>query len=216
MAQYFYFSVEGQTEQRYFRWLEEEINAARAGQPPVRFKIRVEKDPAAFAKAMADRGPIVIWHICDIESTDTVHLTHFTDILRRMERAEQRYAEIDYRLAYTNFTFELWMLLHRCDADRPLQSRRQYLGLLNAAYGETFQSLHHYKRRKDFERLLRKLSLSDVLNAVGRARQIEQYNRQEYLPVSCGPYRFFTQNPSLSLGECIEHILAACGLEARK
>ena len=211
MASRFYFSVEGQTEQRYFEWLENTVNTAGSGITPVRFKVRVEKDPLAFARAMSSRGPVSLWHVCDMESADAVHMAHFRDVLSRMERAEQQYPDIEYHLAYTNFTFELWLLLHRTDAFLPLQSRRDYLPLLNTAYEESFQSLHHFKRKKDFERILRKLTLADVKDAAARAREIERRNWQEHTPVSCGAYTFFENNPSLSLGECVEAVLLAAG-----
>lgn len=211
----YYFSVEGQTEKLYLEWLEMQINAD-SRYPPVRFHVRVEKDPLAFARAFAPRGFMTVWHLCDMESADAVHMAHFRDILTRMAKAEEDYPEIEYQLAYTNFTFELWIILHKLDADRPLASRKQYLSLLNTAYGEDFQSLDHYKRKRDFTRILRKLSLRDVAHAVSRAQRIEQLNWLRCRPVRCASYAYFEQNPSLSLGECIGSILRSCGVTDEK
>ena len=51
-------------------------------------------------------------HICDVESNEQVHVDKFKNILSEMREAKAQ-KKISYVLGYSNFTFELWMVLHK-------------------------------------------------------------------------------------------------------
>ena len=85
--------------------------------------------------------------------------------------------KIDYELGYSNFTFELWMVLHKKTCNGSFANRSQYLEPINQAYGEKFEDLAHYKREDNFKRCLSKLSLEDVKSAIGRAQAITENNK---------------------------------------
>lgn len=207
----YYFSVEGETEQWYLEWLQRMINAEPNAKYTVKFDSKIQKDPLSRVKRMTIVGKTEITHIFDYESEEEIHAKQFKTVLERMKNAQNTGKNIKYYLGYSNFTFELWIILHRMDCNGSLMHRRQYLVPLNRAYGENFENLEQYKHENNFKRILSKLSLDHVRQAIRRSKAIMQknaemgYRMQEYKG-----YRYYKENPSLSLWEQIERILADC------
>lgn len=207
----YYFSVEGETEQWYLEWLQRMINAEPNAKYTVKFDSKIQKDPLSRVKRMTIVGKTEITHIFDYESEEEIHAKQFKTVLERMKNAQNTGKSIKYYLGYSNFTFELWIILHRMDCNGSLMHRRQYLVPLNRAYGENFENLEQYKHENNFKRILSKLSLDHVRQAIRRSKAIMQknaemgYRMQEYKG-----YRYYKENPSLSLWEQIERILADC------
>lgn len=57
--------------------------------------------------------------------------------------------DIRYVLGYSNFTFELWMILHKYPCNKILADRTQYLEFINKADNENFKSLKNSKTKKN-------------------------------------------------------------------
>ena len=89
----------------------------------------------------------------------------------------------------------------------------QYLNPLNRAYGENFENLEQYKEVKNFKRILGKLTLEHVKQAVHRSETIMRRNEdlgnrlQQYKG-----YCYYKENPSLTVWEQIKRILQDCGI----
>lgn len=56
----------------------------------------------------------MVIHICDIESNGEYHTDKFQNILKEMSEVKKQ-KNINYQLGYSNFTFELWIILHKKD-----------------------------------------------------------------------------------------------------
>ena len=108
-----------------------------------------------------------VFNICNVESNEPVHVEKFQNILSEMKEAKTQ-KKITYRLGYSNFTFELWIVLHKRECNGVLSHRRQYLEHINKAFGESFENLDQYKHEDNFKRCLGKLTLQDVRKALGR------------------------------------------------
>jgi len=154
-----------------------------------------------------------ITHIFDRESEEAVHIQQFKTTLERMKEAQKIGKSIIYTLGYSNFSFDLWMVLHKADCNGSLDYRHQYFSCINKAYGEQFSRMDEYKKEANFKRLLKKLSLSDVWTAISRAKVIMKRNFEKgyQLQRYCG-YEFYTENPSLSIWIIVEKILKECGI----
>lgn len=76
----------------------------------------------AFEKGTNTKVPPEVFHICDVESTSPVHTEKFHSILKEMKEAKTQ-KNIRYHLGYSNFTFELWIVLHKKDCFEPLDDR---------------------------------------------------------------------------------------------
>jgi hypothetical protein len=209
----YYFSVEGETEKMYIDRLQSIINAESGASYCVKFDCKVQKNPVKRAKGIIPIGKVDITHVFDYESNDVVHIQQFEGTLANMKAAGSLGKHIKYHLGYSNFTFELWMILHKKDCKRPFSHRNQYLLPLNQAYNEHFESLDEYKEADNFERVLKKISLNNVREAVRRAIAIMENNEESGLRiVEYKGYRYYRENPSISLGKIFGDILAECGL----
>lgn len=126
----------------------------------------------------------------------------------------QKLKKIEYQLAYSNFTFELWIILHRSDCFNSLNDRKEYLSHINKVYNKNFQSLKDYKKEENLKKILDELNIDDVINAVKRAKSITEKNSQEKKEKKeeYRGYIFYNENPSLSIHEIIEQILKDCKL----
>lgn len=209
----YYFSVEGETEKWYLEWLQKTINATPSAQYNVKFDVKIQKDPLARAKGLNILGRTEITHIFDRESEEEVHVKQFQETLDRMKAAQSTGRQITYRLGYSNFAFELWIVLHKADCNGALANRYQYLAPLNRAYGENFENLEQYKHEDNFKRVLNKLTIDNVCEAIRRANKIMQNNKDfGYVQQQYKGYKYYKENPALSLGEQIEKIMKECGL----
>ena len=210
----YYFSVEGETEERYLDWLMELINSEPLAKYKVSIKSKVEKNPLTLVKKLNVISRTEVTHLCDIESNEEVHSSQFRVILDLLKEASSSQGKkIDYRLGYSNFTFELWMILHKVDCNTSFNHRRQYLDPINRAFNEQFTELSQYKRETDFKRVLKKISLSEVKDAIQRAKLIMQRNSENGLrPHEYKGYQYYKENPSISIGDSIEKILKDCVL----
>lgn len=209
----YYFSVEGETEKWYLDWLQGIINAAPEAKCTVKLDGKIQKDPLARVKGLAILGKTEITHVFDMESEDAIHQQQFQTTLNRMKMVQGIGKNIKYSLGYSNFTFELWMILHKCGCNGMLAHRRHYLDLLNKAYGEQFENLGQYKHEDNFKRVLGKLSLEDVRQAIRRSKAIMQRNQEYgYVLQQYRGYKYYRENPSLSLWEAVEKIMKDCNL----
>jgi len=113
----FYFSLEGETEDWYLQWLSKSINALLQAKFKSSFDRKIEKNPLSRAKGMSVLGKTEIFHIFDRESEEQGHVQQFETTLRRMKDAQGIGKTIKYTLGYSNFAFDLWMVLHKADCN---------------------------------------------------------------------------------------------------
>jgi hypothetical protein len=212
----YYFTVEGETEQWYLQWLEGRINAEPNAVFRVSFACPIQKNPLKYARSVPILQKTKIVHMTDYESGEPVHTTQFLTALERMKevRKNARYGrKINYVLGYSNLTFDLWVILHMADCNGPFTYRHQYIDPINRAYEERFENMDQYKHEDNFKRLLRKLTLENVKDAISRAETIMRRCRENgYTPVEYKGFSYYRENPSLSIGEHIKVILSDCGL----
>jgi hypothetical protein len=209
----YYFSVEGETEQWYFQWLEKQINSSQDATYWAAINCKIYKDPLKYAKSLSVTQPTVITHVFDYESADDVHTVQFRTALERMKKANGLSKKVTYQMGYSNFAFELWIVLHKADCFTKLAHRQQYLDLINRVYDEHFEDLRHYKYENKFKRILHKLCLQDVKDAIRRAQKIMNDNKENrYILHSYKGYDYYHENPSLSVWESVAKILSDCGV----
>ena len=205
-------SVEGETEKWYFDWLEKQINACEGRAFNASIDAKVQQSPRKFYKGLNAKTTPQAIHICDVESNEPVHVDKFKSILSEMKEAKVQ-KKIAYVLGYSNFTFELWMVLHKRACNGSLIHRRQYLAPICDAFGEKFEDLDHYKREDAFARCLNKLTLEDVRAAIRRAETITSLNEQDGKTlVQHKGYSYYRDNPALSIHKVVKTILDECGV----
>ena len=73
--------------------------------------------------------------------------------------------------------------------------------------------MDEYKHEDDFKHCLAKLQLSNVIDAVNRAKAIMQRNKENgYILHQYKGYKYYKENPSLAIWEAIEKLLKDCEL----
>ena len=205
------FTVEGETEQWYLFWLRDQINGYAGRTYNVAFDIKVQQSPRKFYKGISAKMTPTVTHICDVESNEPVHVNKFKNILSELKEAKDQKG-ITYSLGYSNFTFELWMVLHKRNCNGSFSDRKQYLVPINQAFDEKFENLDQYKHEDNFKRCLSKLSMEDVLAALNRADVITANNvRDGKTLIKYKTYSYYRDNPALSIHEAVRRIIKECG-----
>lgn len=205
-------TVEGETEQWYFLWLRDQINKVETRTYNASIVVKVQQSPRSFYKGTNSKITPEAIHICDLESTNKFHLEKFQNILEEMKEAKKQ-KNIKYHLGYSNFTFELWIILHKKDCFGPLTDRKQYLVPIQQCFNEKFEDLDHFKREDIFKRCLKKLTLEDVKAAIKRADKLTLQNIRDNKKITNhSGYKYYRDNPALSINEIVERILSECGV----
>lgn len=209
----YYFSVEGETEHWYLKWLQELINHTEESAYKVSIDCPVKKNPLKHAKSLTVTRKIEVYHFFDYESDESIHAQQFQDTMDNMKKAECLGKQIKYRSGYSNFTFDLWIILHMIDCNASYTHRKQYITSINRAFSEKFENMDEYKKEDNFKRCLSKMNISNVIHAIKRARKIMQNNKDNGFTLhQYKGYQYYTENPSLASWEAIEKILFDCEL----
>lgn len=208
----YYFTVEGETEHWYLKWLQDVINKTDEAVCKVSIDCPIEKNPLKRAKSLTVTGKTEIYHLFDYESDDNFHVEAFQNAMDNMKKAEKIGKQIKYKSGYSNFSFDLWIILHM-DNCKAFFHRKQYITPINKVFNEKFEDMHEFKKEDNFKRCLKKMDLSNVIAAVERASKIMQKNKENgYKLIEYKGYRYYKENPSLSMWEAIENILKDCKL----
>ncbi len=210
----YFFTVEGETEKWYLEWLRDRVNESPDAAFRVSISAEVNQSPGKYAKRANPIATPKVTHLCDYESNEDVHVTKFHGILSQLKDANRiKGRRFKYMLGYSNFSFELWMVLHKQNCNGELAHRSQYLPHINRAFGEHFENLDQYKHEANFKRCLASLTLADVRAAINRANRIMQNNKDSGKQLmEYKGFRYYQDNPSLTIWEPIEQILADCKL----
>lgn len=178
----YYFSVEGETEQWYLKWLQDLINNTEESVCKVSIDCPVKKNPLKHAKSLTVTKKVEIYHFFDYESDEPVHVQGFQDAMNNMKKAEQLGKQIKYRSGYSNFTFDLWIILHMADCNVSYAHRKQYITPINKVFSEKFENMDEYKHEDNFKRCLNKMNLSNVIDAIGRGKKLCREIRRMAIP----------------------------------
>lgn len=208
----YHFTVEGETEEWYFKWLENLINNNSNSTYRVSFKCKKEKNPYKYIKSVNITQKTNIYHVSDYESDESQHVKQFQDTIDNISRANKSGKSIQYTFAYSNFTFDLWILLHKMDFLGSVSYRHQYIEKINKAYNENFLNMKDFKHEKNFKRCLKKLNLTDVITAIERSKIIMDNNKKNKKTSKYNNFEYYKDNPALLVHEPIEKILIDCGL----
>ena len=213
----YYFSVEGENEKWYFEHLKKLINNSEESTFNVDFIIKKETSPFSRIKAINvpaySQYKFKVFHVVDYESNAEEHVQRFLSVLDELKTIKNRHKAYDYKLGYSNFAFELWLILHKDRGAVSVQDRSKYVHKINELYGTNFSRLKDNKDEITFKKLLDQISLEDVKKAVANSKYIRKY--QEDIgnrPVEYKGFTYYRDNPDLTINECVEIILKECGI----
>ncbi len=126
-------TVEGECEKYYFEHLKKLINNIPNRKYNCEFKpaISLNKKPLGYAKNFSFLQNR-FFHIQDIEDYNNEEFKNtFISLLQEIKEANKI---VNYKLGYTNFSFELWILLHKREMNHSIQNRKDYVKYINKAF----------------------------------------------------------------------------------
>ena len=94
----YYFSVEGETEQWYLKWLQDLINVTDEAEYKVSIDCRIQKNPLKYAKSLTITQKVEVYHFFDYESDEEIHVKGFQDALANMKEAQNIGRQITYKI----------------------------------------------------------------------------------------------------------------------
>ena len=213
----YYFSVEGENEQWYFEHLQKLINSSNEAVFNVKFNIKKDKSPLSRIKSITipvyANQKLPVFHIVDYESNDSEHATQFSNLLDELKTIRNKRSAYKYKLGYSNFAFELWLILHKRICNFSVEDRSKYVQNINTLYGTDFTKLKDNKNKETFDKLLNQTTLENVKVAIRNSRKIRIY--QEEIGNSMIEYKgfkYYKDNPDLTINECVEIIFSECGI----
>lgn len=211
----YYFSVDGETEELYLDHLQQLINNCDKATK----KVKLVHDKCSVTKK-ANKIPAIysvrVFHLCDYESNSAEHVKNFQQVLKDLRNVSKINKCLKYGLGYSNFTFELWIVLHKKQLKSHLNDRTQYLKHINEAFGENFESLDEYKKKENFKKVLAKITLDDVVSAIDRADEIRDTHEKLGEIITYGDFKYCKENPDLTVQKCVREILEDCGIITKK
>lgn len=204
----FYVSVEGETEIRYLDRLQHLINT---GNYPYNLKIiKKVTDPLSFAKSKnIGFNEYPFYHVCDYESNNEEDYQRFLKFIDNVSDAS-KIVKSGYKLAYTNFCFELWLILHKKKFTKSCVNKKKYLDQINQTFQLNCKSWSEIKKEDVMNKILQTIEIEDVIFAINNAKEIMSDNVDKYQLIGHRHTKFYKENPSLNVHEFIELVLKRC------
>ena len=115
----YYFSVEGETEYWYLKWLEGQIKASGTAKHTITIKPEVAEDPVSYVKKLVIQRKTTIWHLSDIEGSTPGNIQAVQNTLSRLKAAKSLGKSIDYKYGYSNLSFDLYSIASRYESQNP-------------------------------------------------------------------------------------------------
>lgn len=106
----YYFSVEGETEHWYLKWIQDKINNTEQAICRVAIDCPVRKDPVKHAKCLNVTQKVEVYHFFDYESDEQAHVNAFMSAMDNMKKAERIGKQITYRSGYSRQMIEIGFL----------------------------------------------------------------------------------------------------------
>ncbi len=216
----FHISVEGiNCEKMYFEHLAKLINSSDRSTYNLKVDPR-KMSPMQYAKRNAHKPmekrkgnrKIPYIHIQDIEDYySDYQRSKFYGMIDEIRMAEDMFG-INYELGYSNYTFELWMLLHVADMTHAVQNRHSYLTPVNRWFHRHYLSIDEFKSHDEFQGILNEfVTLDSIRLAIRRAEKIVQNNDEDRkTKETYKGFTFFRDNPDISVHEVVRMIFEVC------
>ena len=216
----FYLSVEGDCEALYFQHLQKLINACPGADFNAKIVAVRKIKPTSMLKRQGHDAvdkfqgkQVPFFHIQDVEEYhDAEGRRNFQGLIDDLIDARKTFS-VAYDLGYSNYTFELWLLLHVTDMNAPLADRYHYLNYINRAFDTTYKSLSEYKKADNFCQILKDyITLEAVLKAIERSERLRARRAITDLPTAYSGISFYADNPDTTVDQVVKYILRVCGI----
>jgi hypothetical protein len=134
--------------------------------------------------------------------------------LAELKEIKNKHTNYKFDLGYSNFAFELWLLLHKDYNFASIAHRKNYIEPINKTYGTNFERMKDNKHREPFEKLLSQIDLYDVKRAIENAEKIRptQLSNGNSM-IEYKGFQYFRDNPDLTVNACVKRIFTECKIK---
>lgn len=206
----YYVSTEGYDEIWYLRHLQKLINENEKATKQVVI-VASKSNPLQFVKQKSTGYEENFYHICDFEGKEEIET--FKNNIKECDNAKKYKSLNSYNFYYTNLCFELWMILHKVNFTAHISKKEKYLDYINKYYKVKIKSFDKLKTEDNFQTLLDKIELADVLFAIKGAETLVRANESAGCHYDrINNVRFCQDDPDLNLHEFVKLILKDVGL----
>ena len=112
-------------------------------------------------------------------------------------------------LGYSNYCFDLWLVLHKKEYDGTVQNQDGYADVLRSVYG--LEPDANIKKEKRVRQIVDQIDLQDVKLAIHRAESIADNNKNKNGNVTAGGHRYF-DNPDTQMHTLLQFLMKEVGV----
>lgn len=113
-------------------------------------------------------------------------------------------------LGYTNYCFDLWLILHKEDYICSVNSSDGYIEELRRVYG--LKDNANVKKRDQVKAILEKINLEDIKAAIRRAEMIVASNLEKEANKTMKEYEYY-DNPDTQMHEMLKSVFSKTGIK---
>ena len=205
---------DGESEVAYFEKLQELINHAEERCMSVKFHTSSSVHITKTVKSIRGIYGKNWFYVIDKESTSREHRNRFEAKLKEFKEIKKFDKKGTLLLGYSNISLELWLLWHKTNFSKPVNCAEDYWEHIKKAYGlNDILRFDAYKSSDIFKnRVLTKLTIEDVNDAIKRAEDIEISNQNIERIRNAHGFEYYEMNPSTSIHKIVKHVLKQVGL----
>lgn len=112
-------------------------------------------------------------------------------------------------LGYTNYCFDLWLILHKEDYSKSVNSQDDYAGKLRQIYG--LEENVNIKKKERVKLILEQINIEDIKNAIFRAERIASDNLAKEANKTPQGYKYY-DNPDTQMHSMLKSIFQKVGV----
>lgn len=128
----------------------------------------------------------------------------------KYEEAIDLAMENQITLGYTNYCFDLWLILHKEDYFSSVNSQDDYVGKLRQVYGLRRDA--NIKKKEQVELILKQIDIEDIKAAIVRADFIASSNLKKEANKTSQKHEYY-DNPDTKIHNMLRSIFHKVGVE---
>lgn len=129
------------------------------------------------------------------------------DDLKKLNKSTKRKSGKKVYHAYSNVNFDLWLLLHKEDYNKPVYNTNAYIKDVRRIYG--LGSEDDIKNKNVIEKILSQITLDNVKEAIIRAENIRKRKIDTDKKIIGSSFCY--SNPDFSIHKFLQIVLSDCG-----
>ncbi|MCI8373983.1 MAG: RloB domain-containing protein [Lachnospiraceae bacterium] len=114
-------------------------------------------------------------------------------------------------LGYTNYCFDLWLLLHKENYIQAVSNQDGYANELRKAYG--LKKGVNIKKKEQVEKIMEQINMEDVITAIARAESIAFHNLKKASHKTPQGYMYY-DNPDTQIHNMLKLLFHKVGVSA--